>query len=110
MFLVSGLVDVVFVYTITTAFGSSTDSTAAPVTSVLLVTLACLLGATIASTNLRYWASKSPLRYAAARSARPSMFSGVYVHSVVIAFAAVRATFILVAAVARSARYGCMVA
>ena len=56
------LVDVVLVYTMTTAFGSSSDSTAAPVTSVLLVILACLLGATIASTNLRYWAPKSPLR------------------------------------------------
>src|SRR5271163_4862938 len=38
------------------------------------------------------------------------MFCGVYVHNVVIALAAVRATFSLVATVARSVRYGWMVA
>src|ERR1700754_4150509 len=103
MFFDTGLVATELVYTTADASVGLTDSTAEPSTEVMFVTCACLLVATIESMNLRYWNAKSPVRYFAERSPRESMFSGVYDHSVVIAFAAVRAMFSLVSTSARLA-------
>src|SRR4029079_2135986 len=110
MFFDTGLVATELVYTIAVDSVGVTDSTAAPLTCVVLVTCACLLDATIASMYLRYSLAKSPPREPAARSGNLSMLSGVYVHSVVIALAALLAMSSLVCTNARSDRYGCNVA
>src|SRR6476620_10122977 len=110
MFFDTGLVATELVYTTADASVGLTDSTAEPSTEVVFVTCACLLVATIESMNLRYWKAKSPVRYLADLSPSESMFSGVYDHNVVIALAAVRATFSLVSTSARLAITGCAVA
>src|SRR3954447_15951331 len=110
MFFETGLVATELVYTTADASVGLTDSTAEPSTEVVFVTCACLLVATIESMNLRYWKAKSPVRYLADLSPSESMFSGVYDHNVVIALAAVRATFNLVSTSARLAITGCAVA
>src|SRR4029079_389499 len=110
MFFDTGLVATELVYTIAVSSVGVTDSTAAPITCVVLVTCACLFDATIASMYLRYSLAEWPQCEPADRSGVLSMFSGVYVHNVVIAFAAVLATSSLVCTNARSARNGCSVA
>src|SRR5258705_13751517 len=104
MFFDAGLVATELVYTSAVASVGVTVSTAVPITSVVLLTCACLLGATIASMYFRYWFAKSPPRYPAARSGNASILSGLYVHNVVIALAAVLAMSSLVCTSARSAR------